>query len=89
MEMTFTSDGLTITLLRGLGVSTVVHVSLPGSADTGLTLDKDIKLDSNTRVSIILKQPMFLDCDISYPVKNALSNKLPSFTGSGIIGGGE
>jgi hypothetical protein len=67
----------------------VVHIILPGSAETGLTLAKDIKLNSNTRLRITLKTDMFLACDISYPAKNALSNKLTSFTGPGVVGGGE
>jgi hypothetical protein len=65
------------------------HIILAGLAETGLTAAEDIKLHSNTRLRITLKTDMFLDCDISSPVKNALSNKLPSFTGSGIIRGCE
>jgi hypothetical protein len=69
MAITLISDGLTMVLLSVVGVSTVVHIILPGSADAGLTLARDIKLDINTNAMIILKRLMFPDCDISLPNK--------------------
>jgi hypothetical protein len=58
MAMKFISEGLTMILLSGLGVSTAVHMSEPGLAETCLTSARDIKLDSNTKDRIILKLPM-------------------------------
>ena len=89
MAMKFSSDGLTMILLSGLGVSMVVHIILPGSADAGLTPGRDIKLDIVTNASIILKRLMFPDFDINFPTKSSSSNKLPSFARSGIICSGK